>query len=234
MTSYNIFIYSSIIIISILSGSMLSRFIFRKFYIALNRNLFKIKSIKAIVVRSIFPIIIFLLLFVFIKLTEKTDNDKSKKVDKLIQEINLKVQENQLLKEYQTKQGILQLLQKYYLAYYSKNISSIDTFYVFPLEKFFTYKNVSVEKTNERIKFYWNHHSDSLFHVNSQNTEINFKTKDLIQISIIMFQNENKTIFTKIKMNGARKIFSVGNSILTNYYPEESLNDQPTTKKKHQ
>ncbi len=215
-----------------MSGSLLTKFIFPKIEFKFGKNLFNKKNLKAFAIQSIFPIIIGSALLILMLILDKTDNATSQNVDKIIQDLKTKEKQDQLLKDFQKKQEIINILQEYFEAYSEKNIERIDSFYIFPLEKFYTYQNLPKKDVEERVRFYFNcNPTVSMFNVNLQNTEVVFKGKDTVQVSIKMNENDNRTIYTKIKMNGSKKIFSIGNTIMTNYYPDEDLNTKPIKNK---
>ena len=215
--------YFSIICGSLFCGFLVTKYLFHASDLKFNKEIFKPKNLKKLAINSIIPILMCVISLVAISLLDNNNKEKIalQQLEETINNLKLKQIQDSLFKELQRKQEVLSVMQEYYNSYYERDIARIDTFYVFPLEKFFTYKNIPKEKVNERIRFYFNHHKDLWFKVTLENTDITFKHRDTIHVSIIMSESKNRTIYTKIKMNSNKKIFSIGNSIMTNYYPEE-------------
>ncbi|MCU0423199.1 MAG: hypothetical protein MUC81_10340 [Bacteroidia bacterium] len=141
-----------------------------------------------------------------------------------INELNIKA-DLEILKEKELKEKkILAVIQEYFIANHSENIERLDTFYSFPVVKFYRLLNVSKEKLNYWTRFEWRRNSaKTYFIINNTNTSIRYKGSDTILVTIKQHETENSTIFLNIKLNKDLKIFSIGNSILTNYYGNDNL-----------
>jgi hypothetical protein len=75
--------------------------------------------------------------------------------EKFKKEINLKP----LLAEQHNKLKVMDVLQKYLHSEHLRDTPSLDTFFVFPMKKYYRIEgNVSKEKVNERQRYYWSRH----------------------------------------------------------------------------
>jgi hypothetical protein len=206
MISANFLLYTSVLLVSISISSVIVNFLFPEFKVrisAFNTNGKTGKfALSFIIIASLIGLALYFI-FVF--------GEKKPKVDeKTVQLMLKKSEENEnlkkLLQEQNKTQEITKVIQSYLDADHSRNINRIDSFYTFPLEKFYTMANVSKEKANERTEFYWRHHSDSELILTKENFEIRFQGKDSIQVSIKLSENKKQIIFSNIKLNQDHKI----------------------------
>lgn len=145
------------------------------------------------------------------------DNNVEKIANELAEkELEIKAKENaQILKENVQKKKVLVFVQSYLHAYSLKNIDSVNQFYSFPLKKYYTFYNVSKEKVDERIRFYWRHNDDPEFIVTDENTEIKNNDNGAFFVSIKMKEHRRQSILLNLKIDSSFKIYSVGNYIVT-------------------
>lgn len=132
--------------------------------------------------------------------------------------VQVELYEKALIKEKYTQlrnDKIIHIIQNFLHANYLENTELVNGFYSFPVKKFYTYRNVSKEKVDERNRYYWRHHSDPEFKVSDANTEIIPRADGTFVININMKQRGLQTIYLNIKMDSSYKIYSIGNSIVT-------------------
>mgnify|MGYP001193196010 CR=1 FL=1 len=128
---------------------------------------------------------------------------------------------NQLeLQNAKEKLVVLNTIQKYLIATHEKKMEAVDSFFKFPVEKYYTCINVSIDKFNERTRYYWNHHSDSIFIINKSNTEIT-KQDSIFVVKIKQSETNKGITYLNIKLNKEMKIIYVSNTILVNVDPDE-------------
>ena len=146
-------------------------------------------------------------------------NQQEKELQKKNQILNDSITKQKLLvlQQKQQQQTIINTIQQYLIVSHDQNYERLDTFFYFPVEKYYTCVNVSKEKLNERTKFWWYHHSEQVFHLTSENTDIKKEKSDFI-VAIKQSETSQITIFLNIKLNKNLKIFYVDNSILAKYY----------------
>lgn len=218
----DILYYTSIYLFSGLISFFVLTFILPKFYRTQKpKPSFKKKMIFGIF--SLFVLTFMVGTFSFILIdkfdAKKNDFDITETITELSVKADIEILKNKKAKE----DKILFLVQEYFIANQAKNIERIDTFYSFPVVKFFKFLHVSKEKLNERTRFEWRHKTYPLFKVNSTNTSIKNIGVDTVKVVIKQYETENNTIFLNIKLNKELKIFSISNSILTNYYENDEL-----------
>lgn len=216
----NFFYITSIYLFSALISFFTLTFILPKLYKTQKPRLtFNKKIFFGIFLLSILTFMIGTFSFL---LVEKLDYKKGNiDISETINELSVKADIEILKRNKAREDKIFFVVQEYLKANQSKNVNRIDTFYSFPLEKFFKLLHVSKDKLNERTRFEWRHKTYPLFKINSTNTIIKTIGIDTVKVVIKQFETENRTIFLNIKLNKELKIFSIGNSILTNYYGKD-------------
>lgn len=133
----------------------------------------------------------------------------------------IKMERSKIIRNELKRDSIFNLINNYYETSCNRDIEKIKSFFVFPMEKYYTYVNVSKEKYTERTLFAWRHNEAKRCIVNRENTDIKF-SHDTTIVTILISEDQTKTICTKIKLNKDLKFFWIGDVILTNYYEPDS------------
>lgn len=124
-------------------------------------------------------------------------------------------QVNTLIHTESIQNNIMITIQQYLNADHTKDIERIDTFFTFPMVKYYKLSNPTKKEVNNRIRYYWRHRiSDYEFQLTQQNTEVS-KDKNGYKVCIKMKEDGDSTIYLNIKLNSNYKIYYIGNSILT-------------------
>jgi hypothetical protein len=209
--------YIAIFVIGLVLSSLVARLLFNDLRVRVNFEMNK-KMIQFIIVFISTAICLISLSTIFFKKTVVNPIENKKETDYILK----KLYDKSLVANELKKDSIFKIVLKYYRVYCNEDIDSLLPFHTFPMEKYYTYLSVSKVRFIERTKYEWRHHDFYDCNISRENTEIK-SSNDTTYVSILVSQNQNESIYTKIKLNKEFKIFWVGNTITTNYYTNDSL-----------
>lgn len=223
MIGVDILFYISILLVSITSSSFIANRIFHPRIIWKSIKLRKLSnSIKnffltTIILSSLSSVGIYKSLEYFQNKNHIYNKEIAEKKAILLKlEYEKRRKAEELLNTQKRQEKIFETIQQYIHSDFTKDLDRIDTFYHYPLRKYYTLYNVDRAKVQERIKYYWRHNSTPEFIISYDNTEIIQYKMDSSVVTIRMKETDSELTFLKIRLDSNLKIYSIGNYILRN------------------
>lgn len=213
---YIFIVIASAVIAFISVGFIYPKISFTSLFSGHKQSAYSMKFIKLGIAFTVLISLTFIIISIKIKQHQKITNEQ-KALNRLSEiqksfEIAEEVQKNNISEK---KANALKTVQIYLDAHSNKDIKTIDSLYVFPLKKYYTFYNVSKEKVDERTRYYWRHNSVPKIKITNENTHFREFNDSNIVVNIKLSEVKNRSTLLTIKLNGNLKIYSVGNYYLT-------------------
>ena len=173
-----------------------------------------------------FIIAVLLLIFNLPSITNQEKGTIVVDIQKILAEKRQTEQIIEFHKTEQKKDSLIYFIQSYYKAYCSKDSIKLDSYYSYPLERYYTFESASKKIVHNRTKFEWNHPKYKNCNPPSkENIEIKYYGRDTTVVSILLAKTEKNSVFyTTIKLNKEWKIYWMANTILWTQGDDEFSN----------
>jgi hypothetical protein len=171
--------------------------------------------------------------WIFGLISEKQKNKIEQKQgidDRIRDSIQINIDKQKIELDERTKRdSISRYLQAYYDAYCVNDSTRLDSFYSYPLDRYYTLSNVSKQTVHERTSFDNFTHRYPNCKIRKDKILINKLGGDTIEVIIELKQIQNRKYFTNFLLGKDMKIFSV---ISTISVPDLSDDKEEKRKKK--